>query len=423
MRTRYRTLLALPIGAIVVLVVYLVSGALAAGVATLLILIPLGLYFLGQHTQFAVLGLLLDLWLVALLLRGPAAAAFAILASLLAVMLCSEVTICPQMKNSARSFLSLLCRASGLHRPIQVIRDGKVAVPEPSDGPLFGPCLIAVNDGNAAVLELGGQLTRIVGPGLCRAGRWEFVRKVVDLTPQQAKIDIEEAFTRDRIPLFVELAVAYRIQVDPQSLKDTGKHDFQEETIRKAVLLTHDWKEDTETSAASVTRDVIAMYYLDDLYDPRDADGNYGQFSPRMQLQRDIRNRLNAVVSNWGVRVDQVQIGRIDVPAEVKLTMLNKWQAEWEKQTTISRSEGAAEAYRLMEKARAQAQMQMVITVTEAFQHAAAANAQVPAQLISLRFMDALEKMARDPATKILLAPNVFDTLHDIRRVLTEGGN
>jgi len=384
---------------------------------SVLITIPVVTYWLTRRLRPLAFSLLVDAYLLSYLLGGVIAAGAAIVSTAIAFVLCSEVTLRPQLSDRWHALWTLLRMISGTYRPTQLVRDGKVALPT-GNGPFFGPALVVVNDGNAAVMEQAGKLTRIVGPGITMAKPWEFVRTVVDLTEQQEKVEVAKALTRDSIPLHLEIHVFYRVYVDPNALKSAGKHEYLDETIRRAVLTVKDWREAVKISAESVTRDVISLFYLDDLYDPREGVPTYGVSSPRLRLQREIRNRLNSVVTNWGIRVETIQMGRIEVPEEVRTTMLNKWQAEWDKQATVSRGEGEAMVYAIREKARAQAQVQMIVGITQAFQQAKASGTEVPASLVLLRFIEAMERLASDPATKILLSPSVLDTLQDMRQTL-----
>jgi regulator of protease activity HflC (stomatin/prohibitin superfamily) len=128
---------------------------------------------------------------------------------------------------------------------------------------------------------------------------------------------------------------------------------------------------------------------------------------------------LNNQTKEWGVVVTEVRIGTIDVPDEVKARMLTRWEAEWRRQVRITEAEGEAEAFRLMELARAKAQMEMIIAITQGFKQMAGSGA-VPGHLIALRFIEALEKMAEDPATKFLLPADVLGTLSRMRDLVDE---
>ncbi len=429
MATAYRVLTALIIGALIVLILYYL-GVPSGTEIGLLVFCPFAAYWITQQLTSLAVGLIMDAHLLSFVVAdrtGASLVATAVLvadisvATITAVLLCTEVTLRPQMQDRMQALGAMVRLITGRYRPIQSIQGGRIVAPTPTGAPLMGPGLVSVSDGNAVVLEQGGKLSRIVGPGSVSTKAGEFVRSIVDLTEQQVKIPVRDAFTRDRIPLQVELNVSYRIDIDPLALQETGEHKFQENTIRKAVCKVSDWKEATRIHAESVTRDVIGMYYLDDLYDPKVELSEYGRSSPRMRLQQQIQAWLDALASECGVRVHRVSIGRIDVPDEVRTTMLNTWKAEWEKQASISRGEGEAEVYRIRENARAQAQMQMIMAITHAFEQARSAGGTAQANLIALRFIEALEKMASDPATKVLLSSNTLDALENMRHSLIAG--
>jgi regulator of protease activity HflC (stomatin/prohibitin superfamily) len=306
-------------------------------------------------------------------------------------------------------------------RGIVVITDGEVSYTTSPTGyvRILGPFMLIINFGNVVVLDNTGTITRILRPGFYITKRFETIYAIVDMRRQEKELSLVDVFTKDYIPLEINATVFYRVRSDSYQLCSRAIYRYSEEDIRKAVLNVVDWKEATEITAESVLRDIVASYCLDDIYDPLDRLSQRGTSSPRDILQKQFQDRLNNQTKEWGVVVTEVRIGAIDVPDEVKARMLTRWEAEWRRQVRITEAEGEAEAFRLMELARAKAQMEMIIAITQGFKQMAGSGA-VPGHLIALRFIEALEKMAEDPATKFLLPADVLGTLSRMRDLVDE---
>jgi regulator of protease activity HflC (stomatin/prohibitin superfamily) len=235
---------------------------------------------------------------------------------------------------------------------------------------------------------------------------------------------LEEALTKDGIPLDITFTVLYRLMADvPEEAIDWEKpYPVSKDAVVRAAYATFDWEIATREVAKNLLRDEIAQMYLDEIYDPLNPET-----FPLGEIRIRVRDRLSEIAKNWGTEIRSVQIVRVEIPDKIKEQMLRRWFERWEvrvaeskKQAMITLGEGEAEARRVIELARAQAQTQMVIAITEGFRLMKETGAAVPGDLIAVRFIEALEKMAEDPATKFMLPYNVFDTLKEIRRSLTD---
>lgn len=371
------------------------------------------------------------------LVRGGLAV-FALIISVAAIVfiLCSELYIVTRSADRRGAWKGLLGFVLGffpiprwfpLHavqflRCIQIIRDGKMAwsYPPSDTFKMIGPGFVIIDVGHAVVFENTGRITRIYGSGFVQTVRFEMISAIVDLRLQQEEITVEDAFTRDYIPLTIHPTLFYRVRVNEERLRLSGQqqYEFEEGDIRRAVLGVSDWREATLAAAKSITRDIVASYYLDDIYDPMETRSQRGLSSPRQLLQQQLWDRLNEVTENWGVRVNEIRIGDIKAPEQVCNRMMDTWEAVREKEAMISRGEGETEVYRMTELARAKAQMEMITAITQGFKRMQDAGVGVPADLIALRFIEALERMAADPATKMLLPFDVSETLRALRSAI-----
>jgi len=96
------------------------------------------------------------------------------------------------------------------------------------------------------------------------------------------------------------------------------------------------------------------------------------------EIEREVRDRLARIaLKNWGVRVDTVDITRIDMPDEVRDRVLDIWRAAWEQEIRLkeAQAEGRAlltvadaeaRAIAKLEKVKWQARDELITQVTNA---------------------------------------------------------
>lgn len=78
-----------------------------------------------------------------------------------------------------------------------------------------GPGMLVPDTGSAVTLERAGRFTRVLGPpGFFHIERFETVREVVDLRPQQRKRKVA-SITKDGIPVEVDMEIEFHIEPGP----------------------------------------------------------------------------------------------------------------------------------------------------------------------------------------------------------------
>ncbi len=303
-----------------------------------------------------------------------------------------------------------------------IVEDGQVDEVK-SKGALAGfkvANLIVIRNEQAVVFERMGKFTRIEGPGAVRTKPFESIRKVIVTRKRFRRGTLDNASTKDGIPVTIHYSVLFRIAQDPAKVWNPEKpYPFSREAVLKATYDSYDWEIATIEVAKNLLRDEIGKRYLDDIFDPLDPNT-----FPQSDIKQRVRDSLRKIAEGWGGTIISFQMLNIEVPPEIREGMQKKWQVDWEarmaesrKQVLITEGEAQAEVYNLIEVARAQAQTRMIIAITEGFRQMETKNIPIP-QFIALRFIEALEKMASDPATKILLPSDVMATLQSIRSAI-----
>jgi regulator of protease activity HflC (stomatin/prohibitin superfamily) len=117
----------------------------------------------------------------------------------------------------------------GFNKAVLMVREGKFETTRPgADGlmqKIGGPGTLIVHHGNAAVLERGGKFTRIARCGITQLALFERIRAPLDLQVQQRTISVNDVYTRDGVPLSIDLDLRYQIcQTEPPPPEPALRH-------------------------------------------------------------------------------------------------------------------------------------------------------------------------------------------------------
>ncbi|QSQ20534.1 slipin family protein [Pyxidicoccus parkwayensis] len=167
---------------------------------------------------------------------------------------------------------------------------------------------------NGVVFRLG----RFVG--LKRAGfRWliPFVERmvIIDLRTVARDVPPQDVITRDNVSVKVSAVVYFRvIHAD------------------KAVLQVEDFLYATSQLAQTTLRAILGQVELDQLLTERD------------RVNREIQRVLDSHTDPWGIKVSNVEVKHIDLPAEMQRAIARQAEAERERRAKIIAAEGEHQA-------------------------------------------------------------------------------
>lgn len=274
--------------------------------------------------------------------------------------------------------LRLVCMALlNLGPPWLVIDEGqeKYTKPEGLLKRLGGPGLVVVQEGNAAVFQKGGRITKVVGPGREWVRFLERTRCVLDLRPQWESRILENVRTRDHIPLAVRLGIGFHIEREeetdrrgrpPKSDSDPvlGQvYPVYESTVRKAAFNpSGDWRLTTVGMVENALRDVVATYDFDQLFchEPGRGAGASGSLDPDERTVREIEEKVlgrvqGTAAERFGVSITVADVSEVRIPEEVQNRLLEWWGVRWDKATEVARAEAEKEVLRLKGEGQAAA--------------------------------------------------------------------
>jgi regulator of protease activity HflC (stomatin/prohibitin superfamily) len=330
-------------------------------------------------------------------------------------------------KQNARTLLSRLqTRGMSQVKPLPVSSKTLVQARETSELlRVGGPGRIAVMAGDVAVTELNGRFHRILGPGAHMLDRLEYVRAVLDLRQQERTATDVSLVTQDGIEIHTDITITFRLEMGEELPGKSNPYPYDEEAVRQAAYnetILADGTISTWDNAplnsvkTNLVKIVAANYRLDDLLHTRSNQ------DPFHNIRNELVHQVRPFLFNQGIELLSLHISRLDLPDAVSKQYIEYWQTHGETQIRLQKAEGEAMALEEMEIARAEAEMTMIQAIVEGVQRARRiSNTNNMHEIIALRLVEALEKMAKQSQQSAALPMSLLPQIDEIRRLLKAG--
>ena len=259
------------------------------------------------------------------------------------------------------------------------------------------------------LVERFGKYNREASPGLNIVIPWVERLIIVDMREQVIDVPPQEVITKDNVNITVD-AVIYYEPTDPKKLVyNVG--DF----ITAATKL-----------AQTNLRNVVGDLELD------------AALTSRENINTQLKLILDEATDKWGTRVVRVEIQRVDPPQDVQDAMNKVMKAERDRRAAVTEAEGekkaailTAEGQRQSQILSAQGEAEALKAVADAQKYEKIAVAEGEAEaieqvfnaihrgnpsndLIAIKYLESLEKIADGNATKIFLPAELSATLGSI---------
>ena len=272
-------------------------------------------------------------------------------------------------------------------------------------------CIVIVPQSNAYVTEWLGVYKDTWGAGLhIRTPFVERVARKVSLKEEAADFPPQPVITRDNVTLMIDTVVFFQVF-------DAKAYTYGVNRPIQAI----------ENLSATTLRDIIGSMSLDETLTSRDL------------INTKITASLDEATDRWGIKVNRVELKNIEPPAEIRQAMEKQMKAdrekrasillaEGEKQAAITRAEGEkesailrAEAVKQQRIREAEGEAQALLMVQKAKADAIRLinEAQPSKNMLALRSMEAMEKVAEGQATKIIV-PSEMQNLAATVATITE---
>jgi len=292
-----------------------------------------------------------------------------------------------------------------------------------------GPGSILIYNDSAALLERGGRLTRVLGPGkkVSRLEPFEKVRDVLDLRPMHWEYQVE-AMSKEGIRVAVSADIEFQIDTGGRRPTDESPYPALDDAIFRAS--TGRWMGDPDTDedqsfdwarrvviseTEKSLRGIIARYKLNELVGLELQPTSEAR-QPRQDIQRKLREALEEPAARLGVQINKVRLGTIKVDDDVSQQWIDAWRAEWQNWSLVQARAGEAERQQRRETAKAQAQVDMITAVARAFQDSVARDARIPSQLLVMRLIEVFDRTQISPFT--YLPGEAMATLDRLRKLV-----
>ena len=260
-------------------------------------------------------------------------------------------------------------------------------------------CIQIVQQSKAYVVERLGAFHSVWGVGLhFKLPFIERVVKKVSLKEQVADFDPQPVITKDNVTMQIDTVIYFQI-TDPKL------YTYGVEYPMSAI----------ENLTATTLRNIIGELELDQSLTSRDT------------INAKMRSILDEATDPWGIKVNRVELKNILPPREIQNAMEKQMKAERERRESILQAEGEkaskvliAEGEKQSTLLRADAAKQAKIMAAEAeaesilkVQQAMAdsmrmLNENAPNdQVIKLKALEALEKVADGKATKLIIPSEI----------------
>jgi hypothetical protein len=324
----------------------------------------------------------------------------------------------------ARSFL---IGATHLKLPHPVIRvsEGKFEIRGVKPEQARGPGIVLCDNVTAVALEKKNTFTRVLGPGFHFIDIDEQVLAAIDLRPQSMRRKVTVS-TREGIEVEIDLSVTIEIQHGKESPSGEPHYPFDPEAVRRAVYAEHvhisettrphaprsaaDWCETIVAVCKDHLRHIVAGYTLDQLFAVDNPD-----LIPRQVISEQLTRIARAEVGRYGANLLNASVSRIHPPPSVIKQRVTNWLADWQRREHTLKALGEARQMELKESARILAQAEMLQRLEQIL---APHPENLSPDILSLRLLEAFERMMLEPGTAAQLDKETFDFLQRLIELL-----
>ena len=260
-------------------------------------------------------------------------------------------------------------------------------------------CIQIVQQSKAYVIERLGAFHSVWGVGMhFKLPFVERVVKKVSLKEQVADFDPQPVITKDNVTMQIDTVIYFQI-TDPKL------YTYGVEYPMSAI----------ENLTATTLRNIIGELEMDQSLTSRDT------------INAKMRSILDEATDPWGIKVNRVELKNILPPREIQNAMEKQMKAERERRESILQAEGEkaskvliaegekqsvllqADAAKQAKIMAAEAEATSILKVQQALADSMRMlNENAPNdQVIKLKALEALEKVADGKATKIIIPSEI----------------
>jgi regulator of protease activity HflC (stomatin/prohibitin superfamily) len=169
-----------------------------------------------------------------------------------------------------------------------------------------------------------GRYTSIIEPGWrIIVPVFQFMKKV-DMRVKAVDVPDQKAITRDNVSVTVNAVIYYKVSA-----------------AEKAIIEVEDFRYAISQYAQTTMRNIVGEVTLDEL------------LANREKIADRIKEIVDKETGEWGLKVNNVELKDVSLPADMERTIAKQAEAEREKRAVIINSEGEVAAAANMAQAAA----------------------------------------------------------------------
>jgi regulator of protease activity HflC (stomatin/prohibitin superfamily) len=237
------------------------------------------------------------------------------------------------------------------------------------------------------LVETLGQYSRTTEPGLVIIFPPFQNLRTVDMREQVMEVPPQDVITKDNVLVTVDAVIYFQI-TDPMKVV------YNVANFAMAALKL----------AQTNLRNVVGDLELDQT------------LTSREKINTQLRQVLDEATDKWGVKITRVELQKIDPPRDITESMSKQMKAEREKRANILDAEGFRQAAILKAEGakqsailEAEGKSMAIVKVADAHKYeieivySAIHSGKPTNDLIAIKYLETLEKVANGTATKIFL--------------------
>jgi regulator of protease activity HflC (stomatin/prohibitin superfamily) len=287
---------------------------------------------------------------------------------------------------------------------------------------LGGPGRIIIPDGNVAVSEINGRFYRVINSGRHALDRFEYIHSVLDLRPQDRTDPEVKLQSKEGLELVTDVSATFKIDAPDSNTSIEQPFPYDVETVRMLAYNEFNlpegnisnWEDNALATVRGSLSASVSSFSLDQLL-----QDELTQIGAHLTIRRDVERNAKIKLRDQGIDLIRVRIGGFRFSDDVTELRIKNWRTEWENQARLIRAEGEVRAIEEMELARANAEIDLVKAISEGIQQARRQGFQGDIkEIISLRFIEILEKMALESGDAIRLPDKLLPQLQNLHNQL-----
>lgn len=282
-----------------------------------------------------------------------------------------------------------------------------------------GPGFLVVPPGEVAVTEVNGRYYHLLPAGKNKLKPFEYVHTLISLRTQERRETAVPLVTKDGIRLTTDFTIIFHIDNGGELPTRAQPFPYSPEAVESAAYArlnagketTFTWQEIPVNIAKSQLAALAAKYTLDQLLLPT------GTRDPHYILTQELERKVRDLIANIGLELDNIHIGPLELPEPVSQQYIKQWQSDLDIQLRLAQADSKANSLEENELARAEAEVVMIQAIMEGLENARlAGDANTMREVIALRLVDALEKMARQAHAAQPLPFNLLPQIETLRQ-------